>query len=143
MSRIPISGVIFKIMPAKHVIDIKSKLIITTWEGDATDIDFIKGLKEYQKNILSKSEYYGFNEILDLTRVTAIKLTTAGLKMIGSVASTTDSKEISTKLAFIVSSNLAYGLARMYGALRAYSNNSTKTIRAFKKESDAYEWVQK
>ena len=63
--------------------------------------------------------------------------------LIGSVASTTDNKEINTKLAVIVSSNLAYGLVKMYEALRAYSNNSTKTIRAFKKESDAYEWVQK
>ena len=130
-------------MPAKHVIDIKAKLLITTWEGDATDIDFIEGLKEYQKNIQSKSEYYGFNEILDLTRVTGIKLTTDGLKRIGSVASTTDSKEINTKLAFIVSSNLAYGLVRMYEVLRTFSKNSTKTIRVFKKESDAFEWVQK
>jgi len=130
-------------MPAKHVIDIKDKLLITTWEGDATDIDFIEGLKEYQKNIQSKSEYCGFNEVLDLTGITGIKLTIDGLKRIGRVASTTDSKDINTKLAFIVSSKLAYGLVRMYEVLRTFSTKSTKTIRVFKKESDAFEWVQK
>ena len=130
-------------MPAKYVIDIKAKLLITTWEGDVTDIDFIEGLKEYQKNIQSKSEYNGFNEVLDLTGIAGIKLTTDGLRIIGSIASRTDSKEINTKLAFIVSSNLAYGLVRMYEVLRTFSKNSTKTICVFKKESDAFEWVQK
>ncbi len=130
-------------MPAKHIVDVEARLLITTWEGDATDMDFIEGLKEYQKNIQSKSEYHGFNEIINFTGIASIKLTASGLKRIGSIASTTDSKNISTKLAFIVSSNLAYGLVRMYEAYRSLSRNSTKLVRVFKKESDALEWVQK
>jgi len=130
-------------MPAKHVIDIKARLLITTWEGDATDNDLIEGLEVYQKNIQSKSEYYGFNEILDLTGITDLKITREGLITIGKVASTSDSKEISTKLAVIVSSSLAYGLVRMYEVLRSFSKSSTKSIRVFKKESDAFEWAQK
>ncbi len=130
-------------MPAKHVVDVKARLIITAWEGDATDIDFIEGLKEYQKNIQSKSEYHGFNEILNFTGIASIRLTANGLKRIGSIASTTDSKNMNTKLAFIVSSNLAFGFVRMYQAYRSFSRNSTKVVRVFKKESDALEWVQR
>ncbi len=130
-------------MPAKHVIDIKAMLLITTWEGEAIDNKFIEAIKKYQADIQSNSGYHGFNEVVDLTKVTKIKLTTKGIKNIGSIASSTDKTGVETKLAIIVSSNLAFGLARMYEALRSFSTNSTKIVKVFKNESDAFEWVKK
>ncbi len=129
-------------MPAKHHIDTKAQLLITTWEGDAIDIDFINAIKKYQKDIQSNSDYHSFNEIVDLTKVTGMKLTTGGIKNIGSIASSTDKGGVNTKLAIIVSSNLAFGLARMYEAYRSFSKESTKIVRVFRKESDAFEWVK-
>ena len=130
-------------MPAKHVIDIKAMLLITTWEGEAIDNKFIEAIKKYQADIQSNSGYHGFNEVVDLTKVTKIKLTTKGIINIGSIASSTDKTGVETKLAIIVSSNLAFGLARMYEALRSFSTNSTKIVKVFKNESDAFEWVKK
>ena len=129
-------------MPAKHDINIKDKLIITTWEGDATDNDFIDVLKKYQKNIQTKSEYAGFNEVFDCTGIKKIKLTTSGLRKIASISSNTDNNDCKTKLAFIVSSNLAYGLVRMYDAFRSFEKKSTKEICVFKVKTEAFEWVQ-
>ena len=128
-------------MPAKHTINTDAKLLITEWEGDAIDIDFIEALKKYQSDIQSQNEYRNFNEIVDLTKVTSFKLTTDGLRNIGSIAANTDSHDAVTKLAIIVPSKFAYGLARMYEVYRSFSNKSTKNIHIFRNETDALHWI--
>jgi len=130
-------------MPAKHHIDNNNQLIITTWEGEACDIEFIEAIKNYQKNIQTHPDYVDFNEVVDFRKVTKLKLTNEGIKTIGTIASTTDTQGINKKLALIVSSNLAYGLARMYEAYRSFSKNANKEIRVFKDETEAYKWVKK
>jgi len=129
-------------MPAKHHIDNKAKLIITEWEGDAIDIDLIDAIKKYQKDIQSNPDYLYYNEVLDFSNAANIKLTTKGIISIGQIASNTDHKEISKKFAIIVSSKLAFGLARMYMAYRSIEKNANKEARVFNKADEAYEWVQ-
>ena len=132
-----------KLMPAEHDIDIQARLLITTWEGVAIDIDFIEAIKKYQQDIQGQKDYRDFNEVVDLTNVTVMKLTIDGLKKISSVASTTDQNRSSTKLAIIVLSNLVYGIAKIYQAYRSFSNNSKKELRVFKNKNDAFEWVKR
>ena len=129
-------------MPAKHHIDNNNQLIVTTWEGEARDIEFIEAIKNYQKNIQNNPDYVDFNEVVDFRKVTKLKLTNEGIKIIGTIASTTDTKGINKKLALIVSSNLAFGLARMYEAYRSFSKNANKEIRVFKDETAAFKWVK-
>ncbi len=128
-------------MPAHHVIDNKNKLIVTTWEGDVVDIDLIEALTKYQQDIQCRPQYLGYNEIVDFSNVGKIKVTTEGIKNIGRTASTTDQNGIDRRLAFIVSSELAFGLARMYEVYRSFTRKTNKEVRTFKKKSDAYEWV--
>jgi len=130
-------------MPANHKIDTKSQLLITTWEGAAHDIEFIEAIKKYQEDIQNHPDYIDYNEIVDFSKVTGIKLTTEGIKNIGQIASMTDHNEVNRKLAFIVSTSLAFGLARMYEVYRSFSKKSNKEIRIFKTEQDAFEWVKK
>lgn len=130
-------------MPASHYIDNKRQLIITTWEGKAHDIEFIEAIKKYQKDIQNHPDYIHFDEIVNLTGVTVVKLTTEGIKTISQIAASTDKTEINRKLAIIVSSPVAYGLARMYMAYRSFSKKAQKEISLFKNEKDAFEWIQK
>ena len=130
-------------MSANHHIDNNNQLIVTTWEGEACDIEFIEAIKKYQNNIQNRPDCINYNEVVDLRKVTNLKLTTKGIKIIGSIASNTDTKEINKKLALIVSSNLAFGLARMYEAYRSFSNNANKEIRVFKNETEAFKWAKK
>jgi hypothetical protein len=130
-------------MPANHNIDNEHQLLITTWEGEAHDIEFIDAIRKYQKELQNDPKYITYNEVVDLRKVTNFKLTTEGIKNIGRIASTTDQNEANRKLALIVTSILAYGLARMYQTYRSFSNNANKEIRVFKTEKDAFEWVQK
>ncbi len=128
-------------MPAKHDIDTEAKLLITTWEGVAIDAEFIEALKNYQQNIQSNSAHSGFNEIVDLTGMTNIKITLQGLKSISSVALLTDNNNIRSKLAFIVSSKRAFSLVKLYSAYRSLGKKSSKEINVFTNEKDAFEWV--
>ena len=130
-------------MPVKHHIDNKAKLIFTTWEGEAIDIEFIEAIKKYQNDIQSQPEYIDYNEVVNLSKVTNIKLTTEGIKIIGEIASKTDQNRVGRKLAFIVGSNLAYGLVRMYEIYRNLAKNADKELRVFKTAKDAIEWTKK
>jgi hypothetical protein len=130
-------------MPANHHIDNEAQLIITTWEDVGRDRDFIEAIKKYQKDIQNHPNFSSFNEVVDLSKITGIKLTIEGIKNIGKIASTTDKKEINRKLALIVSSDLAYGLARLYVAHREYAKEAHKEVCVFKNEKDAFEWVKK
>jgi len=128
-------------MPAIHQIDHDAKLIVTTWQGDAVDTDFIEAITKYQKEIQGCPEYINYDEVVDFSYVNKIKLTTQGIKSLGKIASKTDQREVEKKLALIVSSNLAFGLARMYVAYRNFEKNSSKVIRIFKTEDEAYKWL--
>jgi len=44
-------------------------------------------------------------------------------------------------LGFIVSSDLAFGLARMYEVYRGVTRETNKELRTFKNNDDAYKWV--
>lgn len=129
-------------MPANHKIDTEARLLITTWEGEARDIEVIKALTKYQKDIQNHSNYIDYNEVLDCSNVTNIKLTSEGIQNIARIASDADQSGSGRKLAFIVASNLAFGLARMYEIYRGLGKKSQKKIRIFKNKKDAFEWVQ-
>jgi len=129
-------------MPAEHYIDKESKLIITTWVGEATDSELIESFKKYQEEIQNHPDNIDYNEVLDLTGVTISRLTTEGIIHISQLASMTDRSDSSRKLAIIVKSNFVYGLARMYEIYRSFSNKSTKEIRIFKDGDEAYEWIK-
>lgn len=129
-------------MPAKHNIDKEAQLIITTWHGEARDVDFIEAIKEYQQNIQNHPNHIDYNEVLDLTNLSHFQLTTEGIKKIGLIASSSDQDEVDRKLAIIVNSNLAFGFAKMYTAYRNLSKQSSKKIHVFKSQIKAFEWVQ-
>lgn len=130
-------------MPANYHIDNKTKLIFTTWEGEAHDNDFIMAIKEYQKDIQNHPDYITYNEVVNLSNVSKIKITTEGIKTLSHIASSTDKGRSNRKLAIIVNSTFAFGLARMYEAYRSFSKKSQKEIRIFKNEISALEWINK
>ena len=129
-------------MPANHHIDHKNKLIVTRWEGIARDFELINAFKKYQQEIQNHPDHMDYNEILDLRTISSNQVTIDGIRNIALIASQTDRDESNRKLAFIVDSNLAYGLARMYETYRKFGRHGDKKIRVFKNEKNAFEWVQ-
>ena len=129
-------------MPAKHSIDNSNKLIVTTWVGEANDIEFIETLKNYQKDIQCKTEYIDYNEVVDFRGAVISKVTISGLIRLGEVASKTDNLFSNKRSALIVNSNMVFGLAKIYEAYRSFEKNPCKKIRVFKNKSHALDWVK-
>lgn len=128
-------------MPAIHQINKDSRIITTTWEGDATDDECMESYKKYQEDIFSKPEYCYYNEFVNFANVTDFKLTAKGLMDLAKQAKTTDRPDIHTKLAIIVKSGLAYSFANLYATYRNVILRSSKAVQVFKNEEDALDWL--
>ena len=128
-------------MVANHHIDDTHKLIFTTWEGAATDADCTSAMKNYLVKFSGNAYYSHYNEMVDCRNVTHIDVTPAGICKLSKMASEFDKNRSHTKLALLVSSDLAYGMARMYELYRSAIPGTRKDIRVFKKENDALEWI--
>lgn len=129
-------------MPCCHYIDHEAGIIVTTWEGEATDADFIQALQSYQENVQVIQEYSDYNEIVDFSMMTRIKLTPVGLLDIVRMASATDRAGGDTKLALIVYSNTAYVFANIYRTYRSMTTHSNKIIGIFNHWEEAYQWAR-
>ena len=129
-------------MPVNHQINNELQLIITTVTGKAVDEELIIAMEKYQRDIRSKSDYTIYNEVLDFSKLTKIKLTNGGIKTIAKMASINDQAAVKTKLALIVKSSFAFGLARMYQIYRGLNPKANKEVRIFKKGHDAFEWIE-
>lgn len=129
-------------MAAQHIIDTEARLIITRWKGDAIDIELIEALKRYQRDIQTNPEYLDYNELVDFREAGTLQVSTEGIKSIGRIASATDGEARHRKLALIVASDLAFGLARMYEVYRDVVRKSNKEIRTFKDEDEARDWLK-
>lgn len=129
-------------MPAKHLIDDNNRLVITTWAGTMDDEEMICAYLDYLKKIKTLPQYIPYNEIVDVSMADEINLSVEGIKELGEIASNADSENIKTKLAIVVKSNLAFGLARMYQVYRSFSPRANKELRVFKKNIDALEWIK-
>ena len=127
-------------MPATHRIDNESKVLITAWEGHAEDTELFEVVKKYQDDIQLSPEYIDYNEVADFRTVESIKVTPTGLKQVGEMGKIADKFKPESKLAIVVSSNIAFNIARMYASLRNAMNNN-KEIRIFKDFDAAFEWA--
>ena len=62
------------------------------------------------------------------------------LRRLGKIAAKYDKLDTNSKLAFVVSSTISYGIARMYSIYRGLYSES-KELRVFKNKPDALAWL--
>ena len=127
-------------MSATHQIDKENKLIVTTWEGEPTGHDLSQAFKSYQKNIKSKPEYVGYDELVDCSQIDGFKLNAEDLKILAHAVSLFDESISQCKLAIVVKSNLAYIVATTYVMYRSLCSK-TKDIRVFISKGSALKWL--
>ena len=128
-------------MHTKHHIDDNNQVIITRLEGEPDDAELVSAFKTYLTEIKHKPEYFNYDEILDLTAIKGINLSSDGLKLLGAMAAESDGIKIHNKCAIITSSTLTYGLSRMYEVTRSLHPGSHKSIQTFNNKQDALNWL--
>ena len=120
-------------MPICYRIDPKQKIVYITAEGILTDDE----LKKHVDNLLSDADYHpGFNRLSDFRAVSLVDLTGSGMRGLAQGKGTTNSE--GSMRALVVSSDLAYGMARMFQIL---TDDSSARIEVFKEITEARKWL--
>jgi len=130
-----------KRMSVEHIIDHDARLIITAWTGAASEQSLADALRNYQQTIKASRECQSYNELLDFSLITDVELSARGMIALSRLAQQSDRSDMWTRLALLVSSPLAFGLAKMYVAYRSLVPGSHKDLSVFRIRSDALAWL--
>ena len=128
-------------MSATHIFDDDSSLIITTWDGEATDASFLSALDNYLTTVAMDTRYERYNEIVDISHAKPMSITIEGLITIGQKAYNSDRKVSGRRMAVIVDSQFMYGFIKLYAYYRNMGDASAKTIDVFINFEQAFSWA--
>jgi hypothetical protein len=119
-------------MPASYEIDKQRRLVITTGLDPFTTADALA----HQQKLLEDPDFNpSFSQIMDFTRIAAFELEAGDVRMLAQ--RTVFSPE--SRRAIVVSTNLGYGLSRMFEMHReGFGENG---IRVFRDLDEAVDWI--
>lgn len=118
-------------MPATYTIDAKQGLVFTKGSGTLSDEDLLENLGR----LVADSEFQSeFKQIADLRDVTALHLSTDGLKELAKKAPFGGG----SRRAIVVNSPLAQGMARIYQSLL---EDDSVEVKVFKDYGQACGWL--
>ena len=118
-------------MPIRHRIDLKLGIVLSTAEGILTDTD----LQEHQKSLYSDPNWRPtFNELSDLRTADFQATTASGIRKLASDVQAGEPR----KFALVVSTDLAFGISRMFQVL---ADESSADIRVYRDITEARRWL--
>lgn len=119
-------------MPAHYKIDKERRLVMSTMFGVATLAD---GLAHQEKLRKDPDFDPSFSQLMDFTHVVKIEITAEDVRTLAQQSIfSPDSRR-----AMLVSSDLAFGLSRIFEVLR--ESFGEQGIRVFRNLDDALDWV--
>jgi len=119
-------------MPAHYKIDKERRLVMTTVFGVATMAD---GLTHQEKLRKDPDFDPSFSQLMDYTHVVRFEITAEDVRTLAQQPIFSPH----SRRAMLVSGDLAFGLARMFEALR--ESFGEQGIRVFRNLDDALDWV--
>ena len=124
-------------MPIEYQIDHSHRVVFAKGVGALTSDE----LFAYQRDVWSRPDVAGFNELADMSEVQDIVQPTS--ERIRKLANLSASMDISTpsKFAIVAPQALPFGLGRMYEMYREMNEHSTKEVRVFRTREEALEWL--
>jgi hypothetical protein len=125
-------------MPIAYRVDNEARLVVAAGLGILTDSDVFG----YQRDVWSRADVIGYNELIDMTRVTRIALPSADrVRDLAKLAVRMDDTESKTRLAIVAAEDLAFGLGRMFQSYREVDRRSTK-VGVFRTMEEALAFLQ-
>lgn len=121
-------------MPIVYRVDHDARVVVAAGVGVFSDSDVFG----YQREVWSRKDVAGYNELVDMTRVTHIALPSADrVKDLASLSAGMDPPESKSRMAVVASENLAFGLGRMFQAYRELDRRNTKEVGIFRTMEEA------
>jgi len=125
-------------MPLEYRIDLERRVVFATATGTLTDEEVFG----YQREVWSRSEVAGFDEIVDMGAVGDLVLASGDrVRALADLASTMDVPGASSRLAIVAPQDFAYGLARMFETYRTMSQRGSKAVSVFRSMQAALDWL--
>jgi hypothetical protein len=116
-------------VPIDYRIDEERRLVLARVRGDVTEAD----LFTYQREVWSRPEVAGFNELVDMSGVGRIVAPSIDRVLeLSSVSAAMDAAQEKSRFAIVAPDDLAFGLGRMYQAYRGLDQRSTKRVGVFR-----------
>jgi hypothetical protein len=121
-------------MPIDYQIDHERRLVLAKGTGTFSDQDVFN----YQREVWSRPELAGYDELMDMTEVEHIEIpTTNRLTQLAEIAARMDAPARESRFAIVAPEDLAFGLARMYQIHRSLEGHSTKRVGVFRSTDEA------
>jgi hypothetical protein len=125
-------------MPLEYRIDQARRVVFATATGLLSDQD----LFTYQREVWSRGELAGYDEVVDFGAVEDLVLSSGDrLRALADLASTMDVPGASSRLAIVAPQDFAYGLARMFETYRTMNQHGSKVVSVFRSMQAALDWL--
>ena len=125
-------------MPITFEIDRARKTVFAQATGTITKDDFFS----YQKALQAPVELRYFNECIDLSTAEDFEgATDTNMMGLARMSVQLDDPAQPTLLAIIATSDLHYGLARMYETYRSMQPNNSRKVAIFRTRDEAIRWL--
>jgi hypothetical protein len=124
-------------MPIDYQIDHTRRLVTAQGRGVLSDQDVF----EYQRNVWSRTEVAGYDELVDMCAVERIAVPSAERVAQLAVLSASMDVHRPSKFAIVAPQHVAFGLGRMYQINRGLEESSTKEVGVFRTRTEALEFL--
>jgi hypothetical protein len=125
-------------MPILYRVDHDARVVIAVGHGVLIDSDVF----DYQRGVWSRADVVGFDELIDMTRVTRIALpSTKRVRDLAAMAAEMDSGPSRSRIAIVAPTDFPFGLARMFQTYRQLDANSTKEVGVFRTMDEALTYL--
>src|SRR5258706_16135391 len=112
-------------MPIVYRVDHDAHLVLALGHGEMTDADVFG----YQREVWSRPDVKGYDELIDMTKVTRIALPSVDrVQDLAALSADMDDKGKRSRIAIVAPADVAYGLARMFQSYRDLNPRSTKNV---------------
>ena len=126
-------------MPIEYTIDHTRRLVAATARGTLTGEDIFG----YQKDVWSRPEVSGYDELMDMTDVEKIDLRTVDrIKQLAELSASMDTTAAQSRFAIVAPGDYAFGLGRMYESYRRLEGRSTKQVGVFRSHAEAMAFLE-
>ena len=125
-------------MPIIYRVDHDARIVIAAGEGVLTDAEVF----DYQRDVWSRPDVIGYDELIDMRQVTEIELPSAGrVRALAELAAKMDDKASRSRFAIVASDDIAFGLGRMFQShreiVREFDGRGTKEVGVFRTMEEA------
>lgn len=125
-------------MPITYQIEHDLRLVVAAPHGKLVDSDIFR----YQQEVWTRLDTKGYDELIDMTGVSEIEFISKNrVAFLADLSASMDPPGLVSKLAIIATTDLHFGLARMYEAYRETTKQGTKLVRVFRNRNDAIQWL--